>query len=466
MSFFLSHKTSIIVFSLAVAVRIIFFAGIALYVGISRLDHGLLPGSDSLRYLQLGKNLEHLGIFSDAAVPPYTPEQTIEPLYPVFLAGIFFVHEGVFFAAFIQILLAGVSAIILYKIANLYFSEKLSWLAAILFIVEPVAIYLSGALFTETIFVPLFLFAIYLFLKYADEGCVLSEDFFASGVFLGLSALTRPEAQFLGIIFFLFFIVFKHTGGWKKSLQKGLVFLLGFYIILFPWLLRNKIMNGTWQTSAIGIHKLYLFDLLAFYSYQHDVSFADARKALREQVVAISPYKNDDPTYENAPYLERVAMSYISTYPVSFATFYIAKTAPFFLTDGLRWMFDKFGIGEAPRVNISGYLIRGKFTQLYDHLNKNELLSLILLFGGVAFWLIINVAMLAGVIAMYIQKNKQLYLPVALLFSLVIIFALMSGTVSNPRLRYKAEPLMFILAVYGLQQGYVVLSNKREKILQ
>ncbi len=450
-----NNRVAVTIACIALLVRVLMIGGVAWWGGGDALQATFAPGSDSSRYANLGHNLAVHHIYSPSKSSPFMPEETIEPIYPFFLALLFGITESIVLVALVQALIAAATAFLVFRLACLFMGTRPSGIAALLFAVEPVAVYLSGALFTETVFLFLFLLGAYLFLSAAyDPG--RRGRMLTGGAVLGLSALTRPEVQFLPVVFAALFLlaVWYRGGSLRRAGATAVLFLVGFALAVSPWLARNRLTYGSWQTSSIGIHKVYLFDLLYFYSHQEGVSFKEAREVFRERVAAISPYGNDDPTFANAPYLQQVAIDYIKEQPVAFAVFYTVKTLPFFFSDGLRYVVNKFDLLDAPTINISGYVFEGEFGKLFHALSAKDTLPFLLLIVGGAFWLIINLGALLGVwYAFRLRRTRaQILLPAALFASLVLIFALMSGPVSNPRLRFKAEPFMFILAVFGFSK--------------
>jgi len=463
MSWIKNHRGHIRVFLLVCAVRFLLIASVVGMLGSERAVNIFVPGSDSSLYTRLGKNLAYAHVYSESRQPPYVLEEAVEPLYPLFLAGIFSLGGGVILAALLQAILAGLAGVMTYAIARLYLAQRYAFAPAALFAFDPVGVYVSSALFTEALFVPLFLAGVYTFLRAYHRESDSRWMPAGSGVLFGLSALTRPEVQFLVLILVaLPIIFFARRTSWKRIGRNALIFLIGFYLILFPWLIRNQLTYGSLQTSSIAVHKLYLFDLLYFYAHENNVSFKEAREAMRARVVAISPYGNDDPTFVNAPYLRKVALDYIQERPLQFGAFYLVKTIPFFLSDGLRYVASKFDVVDVPTLNITSLAFKGNFRELTAALKSKAGLELLLLLVGGAFWLFINVAMLVGVWVGIKSKNLSLRFGVLLLFLMVLSFALMSGPVSNPRLRSKAAPLMYVLAVIGSVQFFHPRFNRKK----
>src|SRR3989344_5717147 len=154
MQFLRTHKVALYIGLLAFALRFILVFGYAAWQGPEAFRAAFAPGSDSARYLNLGHNLAYEGVYSPSPSAPYEPEQTIEPVYPVFLAVVFSLKESLLLVALAQIFLAG----------------------------------------------------IYYFLKGAISMVPPERNVFWGGIFLGVSALTRPEVQFFPIVFVLAYL--------------------------------------------------------------------------------------------------------------------------------------------------------------------------------------------------------------------------------------------------------------------
>ncbi len=89
----------------------------------------------------------------------------------------------------------------------------------------------------------------------------------AAGVSFGLVALVRSQAQLLLPIVLLAF-VFSGGFAWRKALQRTLIFALGFFMVVTPWVWRNFQVSGA---PAIENTGFYLPMLAGGYAEPTDV---------------------------------------------------------------------------------------------------------------------------------------------------------------------------------------------------
>ena len=135
------------------------------------------------------------------------------------------------------------------------------WCAAF-FAIYPYALYYSTSWSTENLFL-IFLSLSFLFLLKAMHGKLSALAW--CGLFLGLTALTRPTAVLLPAAFAaLLWIRFMALGSlkwpkWKLKLLRPLpagllkwfgVFLLVFVLLLLPWMYRNRQVAGSWNPAT------------------------------------------------------------------------------------------------------------------------------------------------------------------------------------------------------------------------
>ncbi len=126
--------------------------------------------------------------------------------------------------------------------------EKIAFWSALLFSVEPWAIFQSGFLAAEQIAIPAFLLSVYLFCRYlkSEKSCYL---YFAS-LFLGITTMIRPATLYFILIFTFFAFVAEQKHSIFRSFKTSILTILIFIAILSPWLIRNKIVLSTWQLSS------------------------------------------------------------------------------------------------------------------------------------------------------------------------------------------------------------------------
>ncbi len=138
----------------------------------------LMPmNDDTAHHIQLAKNLINYGTFSldglsgkYETLPP-KPTNFLTPGYALWLALIYLIFKSFIPAIFIGALIFAFSAPLTYLLAQeITGSDKIAFWSALIFMFEPLSVYHSGILFTEQIFIPLFLAGIYCFVKYIKGG--------------------------------------------------------------------------------------------------------------------------------------------------------------------------------------------------------------------------------------------------------------------------------------------------------
>lgn len=163
---------------------------------------------------------------------------SLEPVYPLFLAGIYRVFGRNFNAVrVVQIFIFAFTVVIIYLLTRGLFGQRTALLAGSITALFYGLATSAGYLGTETLFA--FLIVFFVYILYA---AYWSDKFFLytlGGFILGLATLTRGIAQFLFIpIVFGFFTIYKNS--WRAALKISFIFLLAFFLILTPWFLRSQ----------------------------------------------------------------------------------------------------------------------------------------------------------------------------------------------------------------------------------
>tara|TARA_B100000925_G_scaffold216119_1_gene165273 strand:- start:12457 stop:13662 length:1206 start_codon:yes stop_codon:yes gene_type:complete len=169
------------------------------------------------------------------------PTAYVGPGYSFFISLIYKLFGvKIEFIRLAQILIDSLSCLILMILVHVLTDrEKYTFFVGLIYAFFPFFIYQTGLLISETLF--LFLLLIYfLVYSFARSSSNLS-FYFLSGLFLGMSCLTRPNALILFCIFpLILFFLENHKR--KQYLLSSSLVLLGSLIIIFPWILRNYIL--------------------------------------------------------------------------------------------------------------------------------------------------------------------------------------------------------------------------------
>ena len=189
-------------------------------------------GGDQILYDSIAQNLQQ--------------ETSIEPLYPLFLAGIYGVFGHNYDAVrIIQIFLFALTVVFVYLLAEKIFNKKIAVISGIITALFYGVANQAGNITTEILFTFLIVFFVYAISKYFHNSNYGSIWWLAvSGIILGLATLTRGIVQFLVILVVLnIIIVFYKKTLLKHTFLKASIFLIGFLIVLIPWQIKMRYNN-------------------------------------------------------------------------------------------------------------------------------------------------------------------------------------------------------------------------------
>lgn len=196
--------------------------------------------SDAAVYDTIGWNIASGHGFSKDAAAPYTLTMFREPLYPFFLSFIFRIFGHSYLAVqLIQVVIFAITGIVSYLLARQVTTERIARYSSIAVSLFPTLANYPSFLLTETLFTFLLVLAVFYISKAVREGEILS--FFISGALLGLTALCKSVTELFFIVVFLGFILLRRrfSYSYKRVFIGFCAFMLGFVILITPWILRN-----------------------------------------------------------------------------------------------------------------------------------------------------------------------------------------------------------------------------------
>lgn len=186
------------------------------------------------------------------------------PLYPLFLAGLF-ATGGTDLGAIAraQHLLGLASVALAYALGALLAGRGAGLLAALGTAVNGALLVIEQTIGSEALFAPLLPAALVLLLL--GRGGERRGLILLAGVLLGLGALTRPAAQ--AILPLALAALLLGGRSWHRRLAAAGLVLLGFLLIVGPWLLRQRAVHGiTAISSGLG-------SALYVRTHDHDPTF-------------------------------------------------------------------------------------------------------------------------------------------------------------------------------------------------
>jgi len=250
------------------------------------------------------------------------------PAYVYFLASIYKIWGNELWKVqIIQSILDTISCFLIFLISLKFFRDKKTGLlAAFLYAVYFKAINMVSRPLTEIFYIFVFLFFICLFVYSVNE----KRYSFPAGVFLGIMTLTKPITILFPIIVFGYYFFRSPKTPWKKAF----LFLSGFLIIIFPFLVRNYLLEKKVFLATGGGKALYMG------------TFMDYSKNFREEENRImKELKNNYDgahNFEDDGKLLKISFNKITAHPKSFLKkvahrIYLFWSYPDFSTKLMAW---------------------------------------------------------------------------------------------------------------------------------
>jgi 4-amino-4-deoxy-L-arabinose transferase-like glycosyltransferase len=229
---------------------------------------------DTGTYVESATSLLH-GSFSSNGVP----DVVRTPGYPLLLVPAVATYHPTLIAVFQNLLLATVSAWLIWKIVReIAPTSKACLWAVLLYCFEPVGFLYSEKMLSDLLFCAellLFLWLTVRFLRNPSYRTLLG-----SSVALGLATYTRPVSLFLGIWMAALFLLVPRRLPWAARVPKAIAFVLVFAITLLPWFVRNVELAGYRGFSAIADESLYFYSAAAVKAKLEHKSFSRVQEEL------------------------------------------------------------------------------------------------------------------------------------------------------------------------------------------
>lgn len=162
------------------------------------------------------------------------------PVYPLFIAATYWVAgvDNFFAVRWVQILIACLVPVLVFRLGVNLFDARIAWIAAILVTIDPLLIYFAPAFLAEEIFLVLLLISILGF-----TGLVRKFSWRGLGVAslsLGLTMLTRGNFALLPFFLGLWSVA---CWGWT-GVRRGVAIIAITALVMSPWIIRNYLALG------------------------------------------------------------------------------------------------------------------------------------------------------------------------------------------------------------------------------
>lgn len=429
-----------IILVIALACRIFLFIGILLKNPVFFL-------TDTDGYLNIADNLVNHSFFSADNI---RPEDNRTPLYPFFIALFKWIGLSNAGVVFVQTLLSSATCLLVILIAyNLLNSWLPACLAGGIVAVDIPSVVFANCLLTETLFtfvITLSILYLVLYFKRHERISLL----FISSSFTGLSILCRPISAYFPFVTIAFIFLFSKMPK-IYVFRRILLYLVICFIVIAPWLIRNKIVFGYPFLSTVSWHNFLTDRASGVYAVMEGISFAEAEQILLKR--AESTFQGDtEKDYINYKRFEgKMGVSIVLDHPF----IYVRNTVvsmfnilfkPIRSTIDLQLGFKEKGTtltpwGKKGELSLLSRLLKmtSNFTIIFVVI---QLLMLIILWASFAY----------GIVISFIKKD---YLSFCIVTLIIAYFSIISaGPVAYARHRVPILPFLAIGGGIGMAGAY------------
>lgn len=481
----------------ALVVRLFLVLAIMLFLG-----ENALFVSDAPRFYKIAASLAGGHGFTIGDFP-YEPSAFFPPIFFIILGGSLAVFHSWLPLVFFHIILGSLLPIFVWGISGFFIKDyHVRLLAAGLTAFEPQMILWSIVPTTEMIATFTMIASFYFFLKIIRD--FRWQDALFSGLFLGLSTLTRPHGQFLFMLGTAFLILFFYSGVFSRLVARSRYFvshdngrsdLLGsaeggksrrplvsepleranrvvktkyrgnrvviiafvatFLLTVSPWIIRNYYHFGTFSISTTGLRNIYSDYAVAVKSVKTGVPFGEMRtqmyKELAEKYGVTSKEIREDPALGDTVAGEGFRI--IFSHPKESIQVLASALVAFFTQDLYTFYLQHFRVIPEFRIDFSPSVVlvrEGPFSlanRIWESLGMKAFLPVL----GRIIWVAFSILWILGAIFLIRQKGQQRIF--ALIMAVVIFYYALTSAVGafsdQGRLRYPVNSLIFVLASVG-----------------
>jgi len=429
----ISKKNELVIFFLAFILR--FFSLCIVFINITYL----VP--DSFDYIRLARGIIENNIYG----LPGNPEIFRVPLYPFLLSGFMLLFKTHFISALLlsQVILDSITAILVIKSVYFLFQEesnRIGFIAGILYSLSPLCIVYSTKVLSETVFVFLFMLLFVMSLKVMSRDNINANSVLFCLIFIGILAgilcLTRAIFIPLAVLFLLWFALR------IKKVKYILVVTVCFSLILSLWAIRNYHVCGYTGITSVSAVFMYRYDACSVLAKIHSISFAEQQSKIDAELGKISNQK------EIAEYCVKKTFSVIKTHPFLYAFLQCKNSINIFLP-AVNELLESFGIVIGGKGTLSIIHSMGLIQGIKHYFNGRYDLLVITL--PLAFALLIFYGFVLYGIFLAIRKFEKIIIMDHLFILLLFVyFFIVGGAAATPRFRVPIEPFLCIYASIGI----------------
>ncbi|MEW6481476.1 MAG: glycosyltransferase family 39 protein [bacterium] len=282
-----------------ISISLIFFIGLLLRLSFVFFYIQPYVTDDAKQYDEIALSISQNKGFCLEGVPTARRE----PIYPLFLSTIYFIFGHSYLAVrILQAIIGALTLVIIYLIGKRIFGFYCGVLAGLYCAIYPFFIGHIGLLYTEIFFTFLLAISTYSLIEAWEKEKI--KNYIYSGIFFGISTLTRGITILFPFFLFFIFLIF------KKRIINLLIFSLAFAMVIIPWTIRNYIRFNVFLPIRWG----------GGHAFWQDIAVANderwkTQSAGNEEVIthySSSPIESDKKFYrEGIYYIKKNPKGYI-----------------------------------------------------------------------------------------------------------------------------------------------------------
>jgi 4-amino-4-deoxy-L-arabinose transferase-like glycosyltransferase len=365
--------------------------------------------------------------------------------YPLFLAGAYwFLGRGAGGIAAAQLLLSGILVLSLYFFLARAVGSTPALISATLLALDPLSILWSMTVLTETLFAALLGLGALTLTSWASSG--RTRLLVLAGLFCGLACLVKPYAELIVVLWgaaLLFFPGHAQVDGEKWTTtapQRVLAFLTPAVLLIAPWIVRNSLL---WHCPTLSsVDRVTMRDYVAakvLSEYQH-ITLEAAQSNLQESNPGVCP--GGGATY----------WKIVLSHPQIYARLHLAGTIPVLLGTSFDQWLQFLGVDYSLPDLFQPFMdggLGGVAAVLKVELGRYPL-GLGLMIALMAFQGLLYALALLGVLSLKAWQSPAIKWNIIILTAAALILVVTPGQGGHERFRVPVQPLLMILAGYGL----------------
>ena len=219
-----------------------------------RPEGALYAAPDEDEYLQIAQSVARgEGFALHGEITAYR-----DMLLPVVCAGLMALFgDSPLPMLLLNVLLSVATALLLFNLGRRRFGEQVALIMAGVWLLYPTAIIFSAMLFTETLFVFLWVLALLLYDR-LDEGGYRPLDAVALGAVSGLLMLTRAVGVVVVLSLILYIVLIRFERPPRVRLRAALILGAACLLVVLPWMVRNHYAVGRFALNTNGGINMYI----------------------------------------------------------------------------------------------------------------------------------------------------------------------------------------------------------------